>query len=146
MLPAQVILVSIPGWRRMPAQIEPGRFLYRCSRGTLQYTRSAGPRASLDGNQHRSCRNNNKIYSLGAGNDGASQRRSEQVSVLEDGIALDGSVAQLLDKLALQVLDDELDGAHGEGFLLGGSKVFDLADVGLIKGLRSAYRTYRRGG
>jgi hypothetical protein len=80
--------------------------------------------------------NNKKINALGAGNDRAGQRRSEQISVLEDGVALDGPEAQLLDKLAFQVLDDKLDGAHGERFLLGGGEVFDLADVGLIKGLR----------
>lgn len=83
---------------------------------------------------------------LSTGNDWAGQRRSEKVSVLENGIALDGPVAQLLNKLALQVLDDELDGAHGERFLLGGSEVFNLADVGLIKGLRLAYRADENGG
>jgi len=48
---------------------------------------------------------------LGAGNDGTGQSGAKQVTVLVDGVALDGPEDDLLDKLLLQVLNDHLLGA-----------------------------------
>jgi hypothetical protein len=51
--------------------------------------------------------------------------------VFENGIALNCSEAKFFDKFLLQVLDDELDGTNGEGFLFGSGEVFGLTNVGL---------------
>jgi hypothetical protein len=51
--------------------------------------------------------------------------------VFENGIALNCSEAKLFDEFLLQVLDNELDGTNGEGFLFGGGEVFGLTNVGL---------------
>lgn len=44
---------------------------------------------------------------LAAGNDGSGQRCSKQISVLEDGVALQSSGDGFLDKLALEILADK---------------------------------------
>ena len=64
---------------------------------------------------------------LGAGDDGAGKRGAQEVPILVDGVALDGSVDDLLDKNLLQVLDHYLLGAEGQSLLLDGSKVLLLA-------------------
>ena len=68
---------------------------------------------------------------LCAGNDGTSQGCSEKVLVFENGIALNCSEAKFFDEFLLQVLDDELDGTDGEGFLFCGGEVFGLTNVSL---------------
>lgn len=67
---------------------------------------------------------------LGAGNDGAGQTGSEEVSVLVDGIALDGGEDELVDELLLQVGDDHALGTEGESLLLDLGEVLLLTDVG----------------
>jgi len=67
---------------------------------------------------------------LSAGDDGAGQRGTKQVAVLIDGIALDGTEDDLLDELALEVLNDHALSAKGESLLLNLSPVLLLADVG----------------
>lgn len=70
--------------------------------------------------------------------------------VFENGIALNCSEAKLFDEFLLQVLDNELDGTNGEGFLFGGGEVFGLTNVGLSQmlageALRTDYKTYHEG-
>lgn len=72
-----------------------------------------------------------KGNALSAGNDGTSQGCSEEVLIFKNSIALNCSEAKLFDEFLLQVLDDELDGANGDGFLFGGDKVFGLTNVSL---------------
>lgn len=67
---------------------------------------------------------------LSTSNDGAGQRGTEQVSVLVDGVALDGGEGQLLDQFPLQVEDDHLLGTKSHSLLLDGRPVLILADVG----------------
>jgi hypothetical protein len=67
---------------------------------------------------------------LSAGNDGAGQTGSEKVSVLVDGIALDGGEDELIDKLLLEVLNDHALGTESESLLLDLGEVFLLTDVG----------------
>jgi hypothetical protein len=67
---------------------------------------------------------------LRPGNDGAGQRGAEQVAVLVDGIALNGAEHDLLDELALQVLNDHALSTEGKGLLLNLGPVLLLADVG----------------
>jgi hypothetical protein len=67
---------------------------------------------------------------LGAGNDGARQRGAEQVAVLVDGVALDGTVDNVLDKLLLEVENHHLLGAERERLLLNLGPVLFLANVG----------------
>ena len=67
---------------------------------------------------------------LGAGNDGAGERGAEQIAALVDGVALDGAEAELLDELALQVLNDHVGGANGLGLGPDRVPVLLLADVG----------------
>lgn len=43
---------------------------------------------------------------LSAGNDGASQRSTQKVPLLVDGIALNSAEAELLNELLAEVLDD----------------------------------------
>lgn len=78
---------------------------------------------------------------LGAGNNRPSERRAEQVAVFQDGVALDSAPAELLDKFALQVLDDEFGRTDLEGFLLGGFPVLVLADIGLEERKKENVRT-----
>jgi hypothetical protein len=67
---------------------------------------------------------------LGTGNDGPSQGRSQEVAVLEDGIALNGAEYNLLDELLLEVLDDHALGTEGKSLLLDRLPVLLLAYIG----------------
>ena len=67
---------------------------------------------------------------LSPGDDGAGQRGAKEVAVLVDGIALDGAEDNLVDELALQVLNDHALGTEGQSLLLNLGPVLLLADVG----------------
>lgn len=67
---------------------------------------------------------------LGTGDDGTGKRGTEEVAVLVDGVALDGSVDKLLNQFALEVHDNHLLGAEGNGLLLNGGPVLLLTDIG----------------
>ena len=67
---------------------------------------------------------------LGASNDGAGKRGAEEVAVLVDGVALDGTEDNLIDELALEILDDHALGTEGESLLLDSGEVLLLADIG----------------
>ena len=73
------------------------------------------------------CWRGNKAYlgdlNLGTGNDGASQRGTEQVDVLIDGIASNGGEAQLLDELAADVNNLALEGTNLQSLLAGSLEV-----------------------
>lgn len=82
-----------------------------------------------------------KENALSAGNNGTSQGCSEEVLIFKNSIALNCSKAKLFDEFLLQVFDDELDGANGDGFLFGGGEVFGLANVGLVDVSSIEFRT-----
>lgn len=67
---------------------------------------------------------------LGASDDRSGQSSSKEVSVLIDGIALDCSENDLLDKLLLKVLDDHALRAESEGLLFDSIEVLDLTNIG----------------
>lgn len=67
---------------------------------------------------------------LGAGDDWAGERGTEEVDVLVDGVALDGWPAELLDELFPEVLNVALLGSNCECLLLSSLEVLLLADVG----------------
>jgi hypothetical protein len=60
---------------------------------------------------------------LGAGNDGASQRGTEKVDVLVDGVAGNCGEAKLLDELATDIGDLALEGTDLQGLLAGSLEV-----------------------
>lgn len=60
---------------------------------------------------------------LRSGNDWASQRGTQEVDVLVDGIALNSGVAELLDKLLPQVLDVACDSTNLQCLCLGSLEV-----------------------
>lgn len=67
---------------------------------------------------------------LSPGNDGPGEGGTEEVAVLIDGVALDGAEDNLLDKLALEVLNHHALGTESEGLLLDLSPVLLLANIG----------------
>lgn len=66
---------------------------------------------------------------LGARNDGARKRGAEQVAVLVDGVTLDSTVDNVLDKLLLEVEDHHLLCTERERLLLDLGPALLLADV-----------------
>lgn len=60
---------------------------------------------------------------LGTGDNGASQRGTEQVDVLVDGVASNGGEAKLLDELAADVSNLALEGTNLQGLLAGSLEV-----------------------
>lgn len=66
---------------------------------------------------------------LSASDDGAGEGGTEEVAVLVDGVALDGAEDNLLDELALEVLNDHALSAKGESLLLNRRPVLLLTDV-----------------
>lgn len=67
---------------------------------------------------------------LSTSNDRTSQSGSEEVSILVNGVALNRSEDNLLNKLLLKVLDNHTLSTESKGLLLDGIKVFDLANIG----------------
>lgn len=67
---------------------------------------------------------------LGTSNDGTGKGGAEKVTVLVDGIALDGPVDNLLDESLLEVLDHHLLGTKSKGLLLNSIEVLLLANIG----------------
>ena len=65
-----------------------------------------------------------------AGDHRAGERGTEQVDALVDGVALDGRVDELVDKLGLQVLEEELGRADLERLGARGLEVLLLTDIG----------------
>jgi hypothetical protein len=65
-----------------------------------------------------------------SGNDRSSKRGTEEVDVLVDGVALNGGVDELLDKLSLEVLEEEARGSALHGLGSSGLKVLLLTDIG----------------
>lgn len=63
-------------------------------------------------------------------NDGAGKTGSEEVSVLVDGVALDGAEDELVDKFLLQVVDNHALSTESQCLLLDRSEIFLLAQVG----------------
>lgn len=62
-------------------------------------------------------------FDLGTGNDRASQRGTEQVNTLVDGIASNGGEAKLLDELAADVDNLALEGTDLQSLLAGSLEV-----------------------
>lgn len=69
---------------------------------------------------------------LATSNDGTGQTSAKKVLILVDGVALNGFPAELLDELALQIINDHLFGADLKGLLLDGSPVLLLSDIGKV--------------
>ena len=67
---------------------------------------------------------------LSASDNGTSEGSAEEVSVLIDGIALNGSEDDLLNELFLKVLNDHTLSTESESLLLNSIKVLDLANIG----------------
>lgn len=67
---------------------------------------------------------------LGTGNDGASEGGAEEVAVLIDGIALDGTEDDLVNELLLEVEDHHLLSTKLLGLGADLIPVFLLADIG----------------